>query len=144
MSEKSLKEIYEEYKEQYPGIVDFSAVDDDGILDFFKSKIMDTKLKYERSGYPKIETPREECFYGGITNDITENLSRHNISSYICCVFVDTFATAERIEGLLPKLGVDIGVRGEDSAGNGGKNENGEDDSRVVYLADKTTPGFKR
>lgn len=59
-------------------------------------------------------------------------------------MFVDSFETAERIEGLLPKLGVDIGKRGEDSAGNGGKNKSGEDDSRVVYLADKTTPGFKR
>lgn len=144
MSEKSLKEIYEEYKGQYPGIVDFSAVEDDGILDFFETKIFETKHKYGRSGYPKIDTPREECFYGGITNDITGNLSRHNISSYICCVFVDSFETAERIEGLLPKLGVDIGKRGEDSAGNGGKNKSGEDDSRVVYLADKTTPGFKR
>lgn len=80
-----------------------------------------------------------EQFYGGITKDIPSNLNRHNIDMYLGCVEVNTFDTAKRIEGLLhDKFGVFIGLNGSSSAGNGG-----DDDSTIVYLADRKAPGFK-
>jgi len=80
----------------------------------------------------------DQQFYGGITKDIESNLDRHNIAMYLGCIEVDSYKTAERIERLLhDELGVFIGVRGSSSAGNGG-----DEDSTIVYLADRKDPNF--
>ncbi len=78
--------------------------------------------------------------YGGLTNDIRANLRRHRISRYVACFRVKNSAVATAVEGLLSSEGVDIGVRGAASAGNGIDPET----SNIVYIADKTLPGFRR
>lgn len=109
---------------------DFSEKTDDEILDFFKK----LRLLHHQSGIT-----HDLEFYAGITNDIPQNLSRHNIDSYLGCVKVDSFETAKRIEGLLnTELGFYIGKKEESSAGRGGTQ-----DSTIVYLAKRDTKGFK-
>ena len=140
----NMQKIYERYKEQYPDIVDYSDSEIEVIKDYLKSFIY--MIRVNKHGYlHKIEkdfpTPKS-YLYGGITNDLRKNLSRHQIDKYIKCIFVADSDTAKELERYLGELGLDIGREGLKSAGNGGKAEGGDDDSRVVYIADKTLPGF--
>ena len=75
-------------------------------------------------------------FYCGITGDIPNNLSRHNVSGYTICIDCGSFEIASKIEEHLYHLGFDIGDP-NNKAGNGG-NEN----STIVYMVEKDQ-GFR-
>lgn len=115
---------------------DFTNRKDKDIIEYFRKVIVDNDKGVDR----------EKKFYGGITNDIDKNLARHNIKSYLGCVSVDSYETAKRIEGLLhSELGVFIGKNEEGSAGRGGNDgeEDPDKESRIVYLADRLSSGFR-
>lgn len=117
-----LKKIFKEYQEQYPDIKDYSAYDADFIVELFGQQIKMDQQNAAPKDYRKMETSLKSCYYGGITNNIPQNLSRHHIDKYIFCAFVDSFDTAREVEKAMDdKLGIFIGVRGKDSAGMVGK-----------------------
>jgi hypothetical protein len=110
--------------------LDMKTASEDAILQYFRQL---TIMHCD----PRLTN--QEKFYGGITNDIPSNLSRHNIKSYLGCVDVGTPERATDIEALLnSKLGVFIGKDGIESAGRGIT-----DDSTIVYLADRAQDNFK-
>lgn len=116
---------------------DCSNMDNDVIIQLFRT----AKIMHYEPG-----VPLEEQFYGGITNNIKRNLSRHKIESYLKCVKVDSFETAKEIERRLhDDLRIFIGIDGAESAGQGGKEESDSkgSETRYVYLAKRNTPGFE-
>lgn len=80
--------------------------------------------------------PRKD-FYCGITNNIENNLRRHDIDGYTTCVECASFDVSSEVEAKLGEQGFDIG-NANNPAGNGGAN-----DSTIVYMAFKET-GFQR
>lgn len=62
MCDKSLEEIYEEYKDQYPGIVDFSAAEDDGILDFLRLKYLRLNINMKDPGIQRLRLLGRNAF----------------------------------------------------------------------------------
>lgn len=110
-------------------VIDCKKKSNEDIISHFKSII---NIHYD----PSVTV--EDKFYGGITNDIEANLNRHKISGYLTCVEVDSYDTAKTIERLLhTELGVYIGKKEEGSAGRGGN-----EDSTIVYLADRKSRDF--
>ena len=103
-------------------------------------------LRRDKEAYlanpPKDNPLPDSYLYGGICNDIPANLRRHKIDKYLRCIFVKDAATASEIEKALGEMELYIGKRGLAAAGNGAKNEDAPDDSRIVYIADMTIPGF--
>ncbi|MDE6753212.1 MAG: hypothetical protein K2J82_01215 [Muribaculaceae bacterium] len=140
-----LDKVFEEFRGQYPKIQDWRGLTPENIVnDKIKLIILGILMDHRLANFPKYSCGRKELLYGGITNNIPNNLSRHKIKRYLLCGFVDNFDVAEKVEELLcSKLEISIGKRGKNSAGNGGKNEDSPTDSRVVYIADKTIPGFE-
>lgn len=139
-----LAQIFNQYKKQYPQIEDCSSKNVEQIKDELKL-FVDT-VKHNKTGYlenpPKNNPLPETYLYGGICNDIQTNLSRHKIDKYLRCIFVKDAATASKIEEALWEMGLFIGKRGISAAGNGAKDEDAPDDTRIVYIADMTVPGF--
>lgn len=82
------------------------------------------------------DDPNRCQFYCGITNDIKQNLSRHNISGYVACCQCASFDIARKVEEELGKAGFDIGDLNR--GGNGGV-----EDSVYVYMVKKEN-GFKK
>lgn len=86
----------------------------------------------------ELDESFESEFYGGITNNVESNLSRHCIDAYLGCIRVDSYKRASIIEGMLNKeLSADISKRKRSSARRGGK-----DDLTIVYLAKRNQSGF--
>lgn len=140
-----LQAIYQEFKKEYPGLVDCSKYTIDTIKIALSTEVNNILLNKLLYNFPKESTTRDRILYGGITNNIPTNLSRHKIDKYAVCIFVDSFATAQQLESwLCSDLKLCIGKGGVSSAGKGGKNEGGDDDSRIVYIADMTLPGFEK
>lgn len=139
-----LAQIFNQYKKQYSQIEDCSSKEVEEIKNELKL-FVDT-VKHNKTGYlanpPKDNPPLERYLYGGICNDIQANLSRHKIDKYLRCIFVKDAATASKIEEALGKMGLFIGKRGISAAGNGAKDEDAPDDTRIVYIADMTVLGF--
>ena len=144
-NQQDLKSIYEKYKETYPDLLDYSSDCDDVIVSDIRKRVLIELTNNLLANNPKESVPRNQLLYGGITNDIPSNLSRHKIKQYVVAVFVNSFETAKRIEErLYTDLQLCTGEGGSSSAGRGGKDEGGADDSRVVYIADMTIPGFEK
>lgn len=74
--------------------------------------------------------PDKMDFYCGITNNIADNLKRHNVDGYTACVLCKSFEIASEVEKKLGEMGFDIGNPPHE--GNGGK-----DDSCIVYMIEK-------
>jgi len=83
------------------------------------------------------DDPNKQQFYCGITGNIEENLSRHNIKGYTACGLCASFDIAAEVEKQLYKMGFYIGTP-KNKRGNGGN-----DNSRIVYMA-KMEKGFKK
>jgi hypothetical protein len=113
--------------ERNHNVLDMSHHSDDAIIEYFRS----LKLGRHEEGQSTSSQ-----FYGGITNDIQQNLSRHHLDDYIGCVKTDSKDTASRIEQRLQDdLGFDIGNA---HGGNGAT-----DDTVYVYMASKKPPFVK-
>ena len=122
-SEKSTSDIEKTYN-----VVDGSKAGDDKIIDHFKQVIS--------NNYDPRKTLRQK-FYGGITNDIPSNLSRHGIERYLACIKVES---AERAAGIEQRLHDDLQIYiGKTATGGRGK----ADDSKYIYIADRSLPGFQ-
>lgn len=122
-SEKSASDI-----EKTHNVVDFSKAGDDKIIAHFKQVIS--------NNYVPGKTLKQK-FYGGITNDIPTNLSRHGIEKYLACIKVESAERAAQVEQLLhDKLQIYIG---KTATGGRGK----ADDSKYIYIADRSLPGFQ-
>ena len=74
---------------------------------------------------------RRDDYSCGVTNDIENNLARHNIDSYLVGYECDTAEIAAQAEELLGNMGFDIGQVGH--GGNGAA-----EDSVYVYMYRKT------
>ncbi|MDE7441915.1 MAG: hypothetical protein K2M69_07105 [Muribaculaceae bacterium] len=139
-----LAQIFNHYKEQYPQIEDCSSKNVEQIKD--ELNLFVATLRRDKEAYlanpPKDNPLPDSYLYGGICNDIPANLRRHKIDKYLRCIFVKDAATASEIEKALGEMELYIGKRGLAAAGNGAKNEDAPDDSRIVYIADMTIPGF--
>lgn len=77
------------------------------------------------------DDPDKFQYYCGITGNIEENLSRHNVDGYMACALCKSYETASEVESHLGEEGFDIGD--SQTIGNGG-NEN----SKIVYMIEKT------
>lgn len=139
-----LAQIFSHYKTQYPAVEDCSAMDIEMII--AELKLFVNNVRTDNKGYlenpPKNYPLPNAYLYGGICNDIPANLRRHKIDKYLRCIFVKDAAIASKIEEALGEMELYIGKRGLAAAGNGAKNEDAPDDSRIVYIADMTIPGF--
>lgn len=78
-----------------------------------------------------INKSKRKDFYCGITNNIKDNLKRHNVYSYTACVDCSSFDISSKVEKRLSQLGFDIG-NPYNPSGNGGV-----DDSTIVYMLKK-------
>lgn len=124
-----LNEASRQTSEKDHNVQDMTHRSDEEVIEYFKV------LKLSNFDNKSGKTV-EEQFYGGITNNIPQNLSRHKIESYIGCVKVDSKETAGRIEQRLhDDLGFDIG---DACGGNGASN-----DTIFVYMASKEPPFVK-
>jgi hypothetical protein len=122
-----LYEALRQSAEMEYNVHDMSRSSDNEIIEYFKS----LKLSNYKPG-----SSVDSQFYGGITNNIKQNLSRHSIDNYIGCVKVNSKNTAARIEQLLQdELGFDIGAA---PGGNGAA-----EDTIYVYMASKCPPFVK-
>ena len=72
-----------------------------------------------------------DAYYCGITNNVEENLRRHNIAQYLVACRCDNANIAAEVERLLHDTGFDTG--NTDVPGNGGT-----DDSVIVYMYKKS------
>ena len=77
------------------------------------------------------DDPDKKQYYCGITNDISQNLSRHGIDGYLACCQCASFDVAKKVEEELGKEGFNIG--NVDYGGNGGT-----EDSVFVYMFKKS------
>lgn len=121
-----IQEIYlDEIRMKNP--IDFTKVTIDEILSYFKCKF--------RIDVESDKNPNKKEYYCGITNNIKQNLLRHNISRYLVCCQCASFDVAKEVEEKLGREGFDIGdVK---HGGNGGA-----EDSVYVYMV-KKEEGFK-
>lgn len=107
---------------------DFSNKSIEEILIIFKNQyLISAKLN---------EDPNRGQYYCGITNEISQNLSRHKIDGYLICGRCASFDIAQKVEEELGAAGFDIGEVCH--GGNGGS-----EDSVYVYMV-KKEDGFKK
>ncbi len=79
----------------------------------------------------------KKLFYCGITGNIDENLSRHNVKGYTACCLCESYQIAAQVEEKLGEMGFDIG-NPKNKMGNGGNK-----DSKIVYMI-KKEDNFKK
>lgn len=92
------------------------------------AELMNDSYLYE---YCRNKNESKNDYYCGVTNDIENNLARHDIDSYLVGYECDTAEIAAQAEELLGKMGFDIGQVGH--GGNGAA-----EDSVYVYMYRKT------